>query len=1054
MQKDPSKEFGSGSDSSSSLTHLRQMLNDLKPFISDDDGEQILQRAFRQLQVLEDTNLPGTNFDPQKMDNTDQQFQQHDSMLEVIFDITPIGVAVATGPDGIVTFANQAYLMMLPHPDMEVVGTPIGKLWPLEEGFQAARWYQQVYEHSKMIHNEKVLRVYPDGSSHYFSLHVQPFCWNAEQGALIVASEITTLVESHKEAEESKRILDALMRYIPEGITIADAPDVHIRQVSKFGQEMTGRGPEDIEGIAMGDHPEKWQIYYPDRKLVPAEQLPLSRATLTGEVIENEELVMRRPDGDEITILCNAGPIFDEIGAISGGLIAWRDITERQKNENALKQHEELLQILVDTIPIMIVLYRPDIKVATVNKEFERVTGWTNDEVQQIDIMEACYPDPVYRQKVVDFMASLEGWMDIDFTIKDGTLIETRWSNFRLADETNVGIGLDVRQQKRAQSALEESEARFRSVLDHSIDAAYRRDLRSDRYDYMSPSIQKILGFSVEEMVAMSTQEVVERMHPDEHDMVQDAIVKIQEEGQGKLEYRFKGKDGEYRWLSDYSNIIYSSEGLPLYRAGIVRDITEKKQYEQDLEASERRIRALADNIAQFAWMADPSGWIYWYNQRWFDYTGTTLDEMQGWGWQKVHHPEHRERVVEKFKLHLEHGIPWEDTFPLRGKDGEYRWFLSRALPIFDWAGQVQQWFGTNTDITEQLQVEEALRLSEGRFRIALEGSPMVVFTMDTELRYTWVYNPREGFPIEQIIGKRDEDLVGEEAGSKLTAFKRKVLTHNELQQAEITYKIGQKEVTYNITAEPLRDEWGAIIGLIAAAIDLTDIRRMEHQVIEHRTRIEVQRRLIAQREEERARIAREIHDGPVQSLSVLLFGLEELNWIQEPDERSTKISEIAESVQSEIKQLRGLCNELRPTTLHFFGLEKAIRSHVDALAERFPEIEFQVDLVSDRLSIPVDIRLEMYRILQEALNNCIKHANASEVRVFLSRKDSTITLEIDDNGNGFIINPRWEEYAKRGSLGLIGMQERAEIIGANFLIDSHPGGGTRLLLQVQLPSE
>jgi PAS domain S-box-containing protein len=363
-------------------------------------------------------------------------------------------------------------------------------------------------------------------------------------------------------------------------------------------------------------------------------------------------------------------------------LIAWRDITARQQSENLLKQHEELLQKLVDTIPIMIVLYRPDIKVATVNKEFERVTGWTNDEVQQIDIMEACYPDPVYRQKVVDFMATLEGWMDIDFTIKDGTIIETRWSNFKLADETNVGIGLDVRQQKRAQRALEESEARFRSVLDHSIDAAYRRDLRTDRYDYMSPSIQKILGFSVEEMETMSTVEIVERMHPDEHDMVQAAIVKIQEEGQGKLEYRFKGKDGEYHWLSDYSNIIYSSEGLPLYRAGIVRDITEKKQYEQDLEASERRIRALADNIAQFAWMTDPSGWIYWYNQRWFDYTGTTLDEMQGWGWQKVHHPEHMERVVEKFKLHLELGEPWEDTFPIRSKDGTYRWYLSRALPI------------------------------------------------------------------------------------------------------------------------------------------------------------------------------------------------------------------------------------------------------------------------------------------------------------------------------------------------------------------------------------
>jgi PAS domain S-box-containing protein len=307
MQKDPSKEFGSGSDFYTSLTHLRQTLNDLKPFISGDDGEQILQRAFQQLQVLENTQLPGTYFDPLKLERTHQQAQQQDGMLKVIFDITPIGVAVATGPDGVVTFANQAYIAMLPYPDMAVIGTPIGTLWPLEEGFQAARWYQEVYEHLEVIHNEKVVRVYPDGSSHYFSLHVQPFCWNAEQGALIIASEITTLVESHKEAQESKRILDALMQYIPEGITIADAPDVRIRQVSKFGQKLTGRGPEDIEGIPMEAQPERWQIYYSDGRLVPAEQLPLSRATLTGEVIENEELVMRRPDGDEITICAMPG---------------------------------------------------------------------------------------------------------------------------------------------------------------------------------------------------------------------------------------------------------------------------------------------------------------------------------------------------------------------------------------------------------------------------------------------------------------------------------------------------------------------------------------------------------------------------------------------------------------------------------------------------------------------------------------------------------------------------------------------------------------------------
>ncbi|MCY7385779.1 MAG: PAS domain S-box protein [Microcoleus sp. CAN_BIN18] len=126
----------------------------------------------------------------------------------------------------------------------------------------------------------------------------------------------------------------------------------------------------------------------------------------------------------------------------------------------------------------------------------------------------------------------------------------------------------------------------------------------------------------------------------------------------------------------------------------------------QDLQESEDRFRALADNIAQLAWMTDATGWIFWYNQRWFDYTGTTLEEMQGWGWHQVHHPEHVDRVVEKFRRCMETGEAWEDTFPLRGTDGSYRWFLSRAVPMRDEQSNVLRWCGTNTDITDRLNAE------------------------------------------------------------------------------------------------------------------------------------------------------------------------------------------------------------------------------------------------------------------------------------------------------------------------------------------------------------
>ena len=115
----------------------------------------------------------------------------------------------------------------------------------------------------------------------------------------------------------------------------------------------------------------------------------------------------------------------------------------------------------------------------------------------------------------------------------------------------------------------------------------------------------------------------------------------------------------------------------------------------------------MVNSIPQLAWMAKPDGWIFWYNRRWFDYTGTTIDEMQGWGWRAVHHPDHVDRVVENFTQSFSAGEPWEDLFPLRNAAGEYRWFLSRAMPIRNDDGQIVRWFGTNTDVTEQKRNEE-----------------------------------------------------------------------------------------------------------------------------------------------------------------------------------------------------------------------------------------------------------------------------------------------------------------------------------------------------------
>ncbi|MCK8786691.1 response regulator [Roseomonas sp. NAR14] len=145
-------------------------------------------------------------------------------------------------------------------------------------------------------------------------------------------------------------------------------------------------------------------------------------------------------------------------------------------------------------------------------------------------------------------------------------------------------------------------------------------------------------------------------------------------------------------------------------------------------EVTRRELLALADTMPQMAWIAAPDGNIFWYNNRWYEYTGATPEQSRGDGWRTLHHPDHLERVASRFAQALAAGEPWEDTFPLRGRDGGYRWFLSRALPLRDERGEIVQWSGTNTDVTEQRAAEERLRRSEERFRRLVDSAASVIW--------------------------------------------------------------------------------------------------------------------------------------------------------------------------------------------------------------------------------------------------------------------------------------------------------------------------------------
>jgi PAS domain S-box-containing protein len=743
-------------------------------------------------------------------------------------------------------------------------------------------------------------------------------------------------------------------------------------------------------------------------------------------------------------------PELDLNGSVINVLGIARDITERKHAEEELKREKEVLKKIFDNIPVMIGFVGEDSVVKLVNPEWERSIGWTLKELQEqgVDIFVEAYPDPEYRQEVLDFVAASTGeWVDLKIKVRDGRVIDAACAVVRLTDGTRVAIAQDITDRKSAEDALRRSEDRLRLVID-TVPALIHTGLPDGQLDFFNQRWLDFVGLSLEELSGWKWTAAI---HPEDvAAMVERWRAALATGEPYEHEARVRRADGEYRWMVHREVPLRDERGhiVKWYASSI--DIEDRKRAEDALRQSEDHLRLVIDTIPTMAWSIRPDGSVDFVNQRWMDYTGLSLEEESEEVARPIH-PEDVPRVIERWLVEKAVGEPYEDEMRLRRADGVYRWFLVRTEPLRDEQGDIVKWYGASIDIEDRKQAEEKLKHS--KVQLAQAQRLAHIGSWDWDLRtnaVTWSDELYHIFGLQpgtiSVAGEVDRFIHPDDLDSGWDAVKRAVASKEPYDYYHRILRPDGTERIARSRGSIMSDERGEPIKVFGATQDVTELKRAEEKL----KATSAQLRALSQsvqsaREEEATRIAREIHDELGSSLSRLKWDLElvgkeylQVEGVANLSKLQEKITAMRALIDDTIDAIRRISAELRPSALDDLGLLAAIRWHARQFEVRTGIVTL-LDSSFEDIDLTEQQSTAVFRIFEEAMTNVLRHAQATQVDIKLEVKNGELLLTIRDNGRGITE----AEKSDRLSLGLLGMRERANLIGGRLDIEGSEGKGT-----------
>lgn len=467
----------------------------------------------------------------------------------------------------------------------------------------------------------------------------------------------------------------------------------------------------------------------------------------TGESLDLDVRILLE---DGTVKFCNSKGkiIYDDSNQPMNFVGTVMDVTRRKNAEKDLKSENELRQAIIDTIPVMITVYEPKDLKFVVNREFERVLGWTNEDIKNIDLMAEIFPDPEYREMVTEYVRSLTpGFIEQKMVAKNGSVIETSWANVKITDGRQVGIWLDIRKNKKAEEEIKNLNMELGNRVDELqtlLDIA-----PAVIWIAHDPECRYITGnkYANEMVMQVPVESNISRSaSAEETDVNYDVYrngLKLKPEEMPAQVAAFTGKPVDLTELDlvfqDGRTVQIAISAVPLFddegnirgsvTAGI--DITKRKEAEKALKDNEERFRTFIDSSFDVVYRMN-SDWSEMQELQGRNFIPNTNNPNTTWI-DKYIHPDDQHMLLTAIKAALENKSIFELEHRIMQVDGTLGWTRSRAIPLQDSDGEIVEWFGTAKNITPQKKVEEDLKNSYKRLEVASRAANAGIWDWDVK---------------------------------------------------------------------------------------------------------------------------------------------------------------------------------------------------------------------------------------------------------------------------------------------------------------------------------